>query len=78
MSNVMSSVMNGAMSNVKATTANHQGIDQPTGPAAPEAPNPRSMALLAGWSYVALFVLAVFANFFVRERLVDTTDAAAT
>ncbi|MDH3300572.1 MAG: DUF4386 domain-containing protein [Acidimicrobiia bacterium] len=39
-------------------------------------PNPRTMALLAGWSYVALFVLAVFANFFVRERLVDTADAA--
>ncbi len=41
-------------------------------------PNPRAMALLAGWSYVALFVLAVFANFFVRERLVDTSDAAVT
>ncbi len=41
-------------------------------------PNPRAMALLAGWSYVALFVLAVFANFFVRERLVDTSDASAT
>lgn len=46
---------------------------------APEAgPSPRAMAVLAGWSYVALFVLAVFANFFVRERLVDTTDAAIT
>lgn len=41
-------------------------------------PNPRAMALLAGWSYVALFGLAVFANFFVRERLVDTSDASAT
>ncbi len=43
-----------------------------------EHPNPRTMALLAGWSYVALFGLAVFANFMVRERLVDTADAATT
>ena len=41
-------------------------------------PDRRTMALLAGWSYAAMFGLAVFANFFVRERLVDTTDAAAT
>ncbi len=51
----------------------------PTNPGERDAhPDPRTMALLAGWSYVALFVLAVFANFFVREQLVDTTDAAAT
>lgn len=54
-------------------------LDHPTAVAAEnDAPNRRSMALLAGWSYVALFVLAVFANFFVRERLVDTADATAT
>ena len=41
-------------------------------------PSARFMALLAGWSYVALFALALFANFFVRERLVDPADAAAT
>ena len=43
-----------------------------------QSPSRRTMALLAGWSYVALFGLALFANFFVRERLVDATDAAAT
>lgn len=39
---------------------------------------PRMAARIAGVSYVALFVLALFANFFVRERLVDIDDAAAT
>lgn len=39
---------------------------------------PRTAARIAGLSYVALFVLALFANFFVRERLVDLDDAAAT
>jgi hypothetical protein len=35
-------------------------------------------ALIAGAGYVAIFVLAIFANFFVRERLVEPGDAAAT
>lgn len=39
---------------------------------------PRRAALVAGLGYVALFVLAIFANFFVRERLVDPDDGAAT
>ena len=39
---------------------------------------PRMAARIAGLSYLALFVLALFANFFVRERLVDLDDAAAT
>ncbi len=55
-------------------------------PAAPPAgigpsldgPDRRSMARLAGISYVALFVLALFANFAVRERLVDLADPTAT
>ncbi len=39
---------------------------------------PRSAARIAGYSYVALFVLGIFGNFFVRERLVETGDASAT
>jgi hypothetical protein len=39
---------------------------------------PQRAARIAGLGYVALFVLAIFANFFVRERLVDPDDAAAT
>jgi hypothetical protein len=39
---------------------------------------PRRAALIAGVGYLALFVLAIFANFFVREGLVDPNDAAAT
>lgn len=38
----------------------------------------RQGALIAGFSYLAIFVLAIFANFFVLERLVDQDDAAAT
>ena len=40
--------------------------------------SPRQVARLAGISYLALFVLAIFANFFVREGLVDSSDAATT
>lgn len=40
--------------------------------------SPRTAARIAGLGYAALFVLAVFANFFVRERLVDMDDPAAT
>lgn len=39
---------------------------------------PRQYALIAGVGYVVLFVLAIFANFFVREGLVVTGDAAQT
>ena len=39
---------------------------------------PRRAALIAGIGYAALFVLAIFANFFVREGLVVAGDAAAT
>jgi hypothetical protein len=41
-------------------------------------PAPRAAALIAGYSYVALFALGIFGNFFVREQLVETGDAAAT
>ena len=40
--------------------------------------NPRTAAVIAGIGYVVLFVLGVFANFFVREGLVVTDDAQAT
>ena len=40
--------------------------------------SPHRAAWFAGLAYVALFVLALFANFAVRERLVDLDDAAAT
>jgi len=40
--------------------------------------SPRQAARIAGVGYLLLFVLAIFANFFVRERLIDPSDAAAT
>lgn len=39
---------------------------------------PVRAAWLAGLAYVALFALALFANFAVRERLVDLDDPATT
>lgn len=39
---------------------------------------PRRAALIAGAGYVALFVLAIFANFFVIEEMVVADDPAAT
>jgi Domain of unknown function (DUF4386) len=39
---------------------------------------PRPAARIAGSSYLAIFVLAIFANFFVLERLIQPDDAAAT
>ncbi len=40
--------------------------------------SPRQAAQIAGIGYVIIFVLAIFANFFVRTNLVDVNDAAAT
>lgn len=39
---------------------------------------PRRAALIAGIGYVALFVLAIFANFVVLEQMVVADDPAAT
>jgi len=39
---------------------------------------PRRAAQIAGIAYLTLFVLAIFANFFVLESLVESGDAAAT
>ncbi len=64
-----------------ASTAQRSDVVDRTTPGpselAPE-PSPERAAWLAGLAYVALFVLAIFANFAVRERLVDLDDAAAT
>ena len=54
--------------------ATHGGLGSP----AAGRPSTRRAARFAGVSYVALFALAFFANFFVRERLVVGGDAAAT
>lgn len=40
--------------------------------------SPRRAARIAGVSYILLFALAIFANFMVREGLVDPGDPAAT
>lgn len=43
-----------------------------------DAPSPRNAARLAGYSYIALFLIGIFGNFFVREQLVEAGDAVAT
>ena len=58
-------------------TASTHTITPSRTPLAPERSG-RLAARIAGISYVALFALAIFANFFVRERLVIGGDAAAT
>jgi len=40
--------------------------------------SPRQAAILAGMGYLIIFVLAMFANFVVREGLIEPGDAAAT
>jgi hypothetical protein len=40
--------------------------------------SPRRAAIIAGIGYVAIFILAIFANFFVRLGLVAPGDAATT
>lgn len=40
--------------------------------------SPSAAARLAGWGYVAIFFLGVFANFFVLSRLVESGDPAVT
>lgn len=49
-----------------------------TSPPALSDTSPRRAAKIAGVSYVGLFVLGIFANFFVRESLVVSGDAQAT
>ena len=40
--------------------------------------NPKAYAHLAGVAYLGIFVLAIFANFFVLEALITPNDPAAT
>lgn len=40
--------------------------------------SPRQAARIAGVAYLIVFVLSIFANFVVRERLIEPGDAAAT
>jgi len=44
----------------------------------PDGPTPRLAAVIAGIGYLAIFGLAIFANFGVRNRLVDLTDPSGT
>jgi hypothetical protein len=48
------------------------------GPLTRKTVTPRRAARIAGVSYVAIFLLAIFANFVVREGMVDSDNAAAT
>lgn len=50
----------------------------PVAPAARRPVSPRRAARIAGFSYIAIFVLAIFANFVVREGMVEPDNAAAT
>lgn len=50
----------------------------PTPAAEPALRSTRSAARLAGIGYIALFALAIFANFFVRESMIVAGDAQAT
>jgi hypothetical protein len=49
-----------------------------TAPSTSTDPTPRAAARIAGLGYVAIFALAIFANFAVVERLIDPDDPAAT
>jgi hypothetical protein len=62
-------------------------VDRPTGGTDLNARNPstgdrevsrRQAAKIAGLAYVGLFVLGMFANFFVLEGLIESGDATAT
>ncbi|MEZ5179882.1 MAG: DUF4386 family protein [Acidimicrobiales bacterium] len=58
-------------------TRSHHGRAAHRPPVHPPT-SPRRAALIAGVGYVALFVLAVFANFFVFEAMLVPGDATAT
>ncbi len=47
-------------------------------PSTVDGPGPRFAAVIAGIGYLAIFGLAIFANFGVRNRLVDLTDPSGT
>lgn len=55
-----------------------QTIARPIDRSANDPFSPRRAARIAGAGYVLIFVLAIFANFMVREALVDQANPAAT
>jgi hypothetical protein len=55
-----------------------QTIARPIDRSADDPFSPRRAARIAGAGYVLIFVLAIFANFMVREGLVDQANPAAT
>lgn len=59
-------------------TGEHVGATTDRAPAYQPVLNRRRAAIVAGIGYVALFALAVFANFIVREDMVIADDAQAT
>ncbi len=73
-----------AISTATTTVAAPPGFEAGTQQRGPDHSEParsftrRQAAITAGIGYVVLFVAAFFANFFVRERLIDATDAGAT
>ena len=71
----MTSTRQETTSDSRQTTADHQGAI-PKGQVGQLSP--RQAARLAGIGYVMLFLLAIFANFFVVEGLIEPGDAAAT
>lgn len=60
------------------TAAPTRASQPPATQPAPSWPSPRAAALIAGASYLALFVFGIFGNFAVREQLVVAGDATAT
>lgn len=55
------------------------GTEAPSGSSStPISASPRRVARIAGVSYVAMFLLAIFANFVVKEGLVEPGNASAT
>lgn len=60
------------------TRTTPQDRSAPTGNAPTRNGSLRTYALIAGVGYVALFVLGIFANFFVREGLIVGGDASQT
>ena len=71
----MTSTRQHPTSDRRQATADHQGAT-PQGQVGQLSP--RQAARLAGIGYVMLFLLAIFANFFVVEGLIEPGDAAAT
>ena len=60
------------------TTRTITPIPSPVDIAGAAAFSPRRAARIAGVSYLVMFVLAIFANFMVRDGLFEPGDAAAT